>query len=92
MLGIQPYVDEQFYVGFKIGETELGLDPDAADTPGGNAGVVVYWAVEDVNATLNRLLELGATKRDSVQEMESIRLVTVFDPFGNILGIIQYPR
>ncbi len=34
VLGIQPYVDEQFYVGFKIGETELGLDPDAADTPG----------------------------------------------------------
>jgi predicted enzyme related to lactoylglutathione lyase len=70
VLGIQPYVDEQFYVGFKIGETELGLDPDAADTPGGNAGVVVYWAVEDVNATLNRLLELGATKRDSVQERD----------------------
>ena len=90
VLGMEPYVDEQFYVGFKIGNTELGLDPDVKDTPGGNAGVIVYWAVEDVIAVRDRLLELGATQRGEVQEMESICAATVLDPFGNILGIIQY--
>ncbi len=89
VLGIQPYVDEQFYVGFKVGDTELGLDPDATNTPGGDAGVVVYWAVADIHAVLSRLLELGATQRGKVQEMDSIRVATVFDPFGNILGLIQ---
>ena len=92
VLGIQPYVDEQFYVGFQIGDAELGLDPDSSDTPGGNMGIVVYWAVEDINSTLTKLLELGATKRSDVQEMSGVRLATVLDPFGNILGIIQSPR
>lgn len=92
VLGIEPYVDEQFYVGFQVGETELGLDPDAKDTPGGNAGVVVYWAVENANAALAKLLELGATKRGEIQEMDNIKVATVLDPFGNILGIIEYGR
>ena len=31
VLGIDPYFDEPFYVGFNVGGFELGLDPD---TPG----------------------------------------------------------
>ena len=32
VLGMQPYFDEPFYVGFSVGGFELGLIPDA--TPG----------------------------------------------------------
>ena len=28
ILGIKPYFDEPFYVGFNVGGFELGLDPD----------------------------------------------------------------
>ena len=28
VLGIEPYFDEPFYVGFNVGGYELGLDPD----------------------------------------------------------------
>jgi hypothetical protein len=29
LLGIEPYTDEAYYVGFKVGDQELGLDPMA---------------------------------------------------------------
>jgi catechol 2,3-dioxygenase-like lactoylglutathione lyase family enzyme len=29
LLGVEPYFDEPFYVGFNVGGYELGLDPDA---------------------------------------------------------------
>ena len=29
LLGIEPYTDEAYYVGFKVGDQELGWDPMA---------------------------------------------------------------
>jgi predicted enzyme related to lactoylglutathione lyase len=92
-LGIEPYFDQPFYVGFNVGGYELGLDPDASSTPGGKAGVVAYWGVADAEAAVRRLISLGATERSSVQEVgEGIRVATVFDPFSNIFGIIENPH
>ena len=93
VLGIQPYFDQPFYVGFNVSGYELGLDPDAASTPGGKAGAVAYWGVADAQAAYDRLIVLGAVERSAVQEVgEGIRVATVFDPFGNIFGIIQNPH
>ncbi len=93
VLGIGPYFDQPFYVGFNVGGYELGLDPDASSTPGGNGGVGAYWGVLDAEATFRRLIELGAKERSAVQEVgEGIRVATVFDPFGNILGVIENPH
>jgi predicted enzyme related to lactoylglutathione lyase len=92
VLGIEPYFDEPFYVGFNVGGFELGLDPDKSSTPGGNAGVVVYWGVEKLEVALENLVNHGATRRGEVQEVGGgIKLATVFDPFGNILGVIENP-
>jgi len=92
-LGIQPYFDQPFYVGFNVGGCELGLDPDASSTPGAKAGAVAYWGVTNAEETFRRLLSLGATERSAPQEVgEGIRVATVFDPFGNIFGIIQNPH
>lgn len=92
-LGVQPYFDEPFYVGFNIGGFELGLDPDASSTPGGAAGVVVYWGVGDIRAAHARLLQLGAQPRSDFQEVGGgVVLATVLDPFGNILGLIENPQ
>jgi predicted enzyme related to lactoylglutathione lyase len=93
VLGIEPYFDEPFYVGFNVGGYELGLDPDASSTPGGNAGAVTYWGVADAQSAFQRLIELGAKERSGVQQVgEGIRVATVFDPFGNIFGIIENPH
>jgi predicted enzyme related to lactoylglutathione lyase len=92
-LGIEPYFDQPFYVGYNVGGYELGLDPDASSTPGGNHGSVAYWGVTDAQSAFDRLVSLGATERSAVQEVgEGIRVATVLDPFGNILGIIENPH
>jgi predicted enzyme related to lactoylglutathione lyase len=93
VFGIEPYFDQPFYVGFNVGGYELGLDPDPTNTPGGNAGAVTYWGVDDAQAAFDRLVSLGATARSAPQDVgDGIRVATVLDPFGNILGIIQNPH
>jgi predicted enzyme related to lactoylglutathione lyase len=94
ILGIAPYFDQPFYVGFNVGGYELGLDPDSSSAPGGSGGgAVVYWGVADAGSALERLLSLGATARTSVQEVgEGIKVATVLDPFGNVFGVIENPH
>jgi predicted enzyme related to lactoylglutathione lyase len=92
-LGIEPYFDQPFYVGFNVAGYELGLDPDASSTPGGNAGVVAYWGVADAEAAFQHLISIGAKERSAIQDVgEGIRVATVFDPFANIFGIIENPH
>lgn len=93
VFGIEPYFDQPFYVGYNVGGYELGLDPDATSTPGGNGGAVAYWGVTDAAAAFQRLISLGAKERSAVQEVgEGIKVATVFDPFGNIFGIVENPH
>jgi catechol 2,3-dioxygenase-like lactoylglutathione lyase family enzyme len=98
VLGFGPYFDQPFYVGFAVGGFELGLDPDLSEYGGGEAnpdqgGVTVYWGVANAAASLTRLLGLGAVARSPVQDVgEGIKVATVFDPFGNVLGVIENPH
>ena len=49
--------------------------------------------MSDASTALERLLSLGATGRTAVQDVgEGIRVATVLDPFGNVLGIIENPH
>ncbi len=90
VLGEGPYFDEPFYVGFNVGGFELGLSPTEAKTEAGSAHG--YWGVEDVDAEYQRLISLGATAHEALQDVGGgIRLGTVIDPFGNILGVIYNP-
>jgi len=85
-----PYFDEPFYVGFSVGGFELGLIPDGAP---GIDGVQVYWGVPDADAELLRLIGLGAEIHATVQDVGGgIRVASVRDPFGNLLGIIENPQ
>jgi predicted enzyme related to lactoylglutathione lyase len=90
--GTDPYFDEPFYVGFNIGGYELGLVPaEGAAKPGEN-GVVVYWGVPNADDGVAYMLGQGAKKREGVQDVGGgIRLATMFDPWGNVLGIIENP-
>jgi predicted enzyme related to lactoylglutathione lyase len=89
-LGIDPYFDEPFYVGFNVGGYELGLDPDATPAPG---TPVTYWGVSDIQTTWDTLLAQGATADQAPQDVgDGIMVATATDPFGNTLGIIQNPH
>ena len=93
VLGVQPYFDQPFYVGFNVGGFELGLDPDMTGITSGAGSVGVYWGVSDCEAAVSRLLELGASSHSPVQDVgENIRVASVIDPFGNVLGVIENPN
>jgi predicted enzyme related to lactoylglutathione lyase len=91
-LGMAPYFDQPFYVGFNIGGYELGLQPDTPATVAVE-NVVAYWGVDDCQAALDHLLAVGASAQVSVQDVgEGIKVATVRDPFGNVFGMIENPH
>src|SRR5688572_15961941 len=70
LLGIEPYYERPAYVEFRLGDYqhELGLLDSrylgelggSESSAAGPAGVIAYWHVDDVPATLDRLLSMGA--------------------------------
>jgi predicted enzyme related to lactoylglutathione lyase len=90
ILGVAPYFDEPFYVGFSVGGFELGLVPDA--TPG-TAGPQPLWGVVNIDSAYSRLIQLGATPLDPIVEVGGgIKVAAVVDPFGNRFGVIENPN
>ncbi len=104
-LGVQPYYSmdgpdgRAAYVEFRLGDYqhELGLidsrwRPAAAATEPG--GAVMHWHVDDLEATLTRLLSLGAKEFQPITPHGDEGFVTaaVVDPFGNVLGIMTNPH
>lgn len=86
LVGHAPYFDQPFYVGFNVGGYELGLLPDGE-------GVATYWGVDDINAELMRVVALGAKVKEPITDVgDGIKVVTVIDPFGNAIGMIENPH
>jgi predicted enzyme related to lactoylglutathione lyase len=87
--GIKPYYDEPFYVGFDINGSELGIDADIPGPTHGNHSVS-YWAVDDAEKAVKKLVSLGAKiiqPRTNVGG--TIHVAIVEDPFGNHVGLIE---
>ena len=65
----------------------------ALECAAGPGGVVVYWHIDDVTATLERLVLLGARQLEAVTERgPGFVTASVVDPFGNVLGIMYNRR
>jgi catechol 2,3-dioxygenase-like lactoylglutathione lyase family enzyme len=89
LLGVAPYFDEAFYVGFNVGGYELGLLPtaDPAD------GALTYWGVPDVHAAVAASIAQGATEHTPASEVgDDIVTATVRTPQGSIVGFIYNPH
>jgi predicted enzyme related to lactoylglutathione lyase len=90
LLGIEPYTDEAYYVGFRVGDLEIGLDPNGHKK--GMTGPVGYWQVDDIKKSLQLLLDAGAQTQQEVQDVGGGKLIAlVRDGDGNITGLIQSP-
>ena len=91
VLGKGPYFDEAFYVGFNVGGFELGLDPDLTGVEFGSSHAA-YWGVDNLDQGHARLISLGAKPHREPQDVGGgIRIASVIDPFGNVLGLIENP-
>ncbi len=85
LLGVEPYADSAYYVGFKVGDQDIGLDPN-----GHKAGVTAYYHVDDIKKSLQSLLEADS---QIVQEIKDVgggrQIASVRDAEGNIIGLVQ---
>ena len=62
---------------------------DMAATLGG----IAYWGVTSADDAFARLISLGATAHEPIQDVGGgIRIGSVRDPFGNVLGVIENPH
>ena len=88
LLGIEPYADQPYYVGFRLGGIELGLDPTGHSQ--GMTGPIPYSYVDDITGTLQALLDTGATARQDPTDVGGGLLrASVADADGNVIGLIQ---
>ena len=102
LLGTEPYFKRREYVEFRIGDYqhELGIldrryrpSEGSAGPRSAPAGAVVYWHVDDVAATLERLGSMGAKEFEAPRDFgEGFIGASVVDPFGNILGVMYNPH
>lgn len=92
ILGVRPYFDEPFYVGFNVGGYELGLQPAEGEVVYGNNSTT-YWGVDHVQETYERLIAAGATAYEEPTDVGGdIVVAAVKDPWGNLFGIIYNPH
>ena len=90
VLGLQPYFDEPFYVGFNVEGYELGITPDE---PQPGDGHVAYWGVDDIADALGVLMGGGAQPRSDITDVgDGIKVATVVNPVGDIVGLIENPH
>jgi predicted enzyme related to lactoylglutathione lyase len=91
LLGVEPYADAPFYVGFRVGDQELGLDPRGHSK--GMTGPVGYWNVHDIRSALKALLDAGVEVQQEVTDVgRGLLIAAVKDADGNVTGLIQAPR
>ena len=87
-LGVDPYMDQPYYVGFRAGEDEVGLDPNGHTQ--GLTGPVSYLQVTDIRGRLQSLVGSGAQVVQDVRDVGGGRLVaSLKDADGNMLGLMQ---
>jgi predicted enzyme related to lactoylglutathione lyase len=87
-LGVEPYASEPYYVGFRIGDQEIGLDPNGHNH--GMTGALAYYHVDDVAATVRQAIDAGWRTRQDVKDVGGGALAAIVeDPDGNAFGILQ---
>jgi predicted enzyme related to lactoylglutathione lyase len=88
LLGTEPYVDQPYYVGYRVDGQEIGLDPNAeGDAP------ISYVESGDVKADLEALKGAGAQVVSEPREVGGGLLVAqVKDASGNVVGLRQPPK
>lgn len=88
LLGVEPLMDEVYYVGYRVADQDIGLDPQGHAK--GMTGPLAYYNVDDILATLKALLGAGAVAQDEVRDVGGGKLIaSVKDADGNPIGLIQ---
>ncbi|MCZ2860958.1 VOC family protein [Blastococcus sp. VKM Ac-2987] len=79
-----------FYLGLRVGNSELGLTADGDAGPGAPGRVLLSIEVPDVDGVLPRVTELGGSAPSGSNDMPwGQRVAHVTDPDGNAVNLTQ---
>jgi predicted enzyme related to lactoylglutathione lyase len=82
--GVEPYADSPYYVGYMVGDMEVGLDPNST------VGPIGYTDVADIQASLKDMTDVGAEIiQDSKDVGNGLLIAQVKDTDGNVVGLRQ---
>jgi predicted enzyme related to lactoylglutathione lyase len=88
LFGADPVMDEVYYVGWSVAGQDVGLDPNGRSK--GMTGPVGYWHVDDLDKSLQSLLDAGAVVQQPVSDVGGgKRIASVKDADGNVIGLLQ---
>jgi predicted enzyme related to lactoylglutathione lyase len=83
-LDVDPYVESPYYVGYRVGDQEVGLDPNS------KIGPIAYTDVKDIKSSLQTMVKVGAEVVQDVKEAGGGLLIAqVKDSDGNVVGLRQ---
>ncbi|MGH9004230.1 MAG: VOC family protein, partial [Acidimicrobiia bacterium] len=90
VLGVAPAQDEPYSVGFRVGDQDVGLDPNGHRK--GMTAPVAYVEVDDIKGRLDQLLDAGAETQQPITDVGGGKLIAlVKDADGNVTGLAQTP-
>ena len=85
LLGVEPYADQPYYVGFRIDDQDIGLVPGNPE-----GGVTAFFHVDDIKGSLQILVDAGAQIIQNIKNVGGERLIaSAKDKDGNIIGLVQ---
>ena len=84
-LGTEPYAESPYYVGYKVDDREVGLDPNGK-------AVVCYIDVDDIESRLKTFTDAGATIVMDSKDVGGGLLVAQVEVEGNVLGLRQQAK
>ena len=83
-LDVEPYVEGPYYVGYRVGDQEVGLDPNS------KIGPIAYTDVKDIKSSLQTMIKVGAEVVQDVKDVGGGLLIAqVTDIDGNVVGLRQ---
>src|SRR5690348_14112631 len=83
-LGTEPYADSAYYVGYKLDDREVGLDPNGQS-------IVSYIETDDIEASLKTLQGVGAEITMVPKDVGGGLKVAQVEIEGNVMGLRQQP-
>jgi predicted enzyme related to lactoylglutathione lyase len=83
-LGADPYVDSPYYVGYRVGEHEVGLDPNS------KVGPIAYVDVNDIRGSVDDMVKAGGEIVQDVKDVaRGLLIAQLKDADGNVVGFRQ---
>lgn len=79
-----------FYIGLRLGDSELGLSSDSGVRPGDPGRMLLSIEVPEVDAVLPTVTELGGSAPGPANDMPwGQRVAHIKDPDGNVVNLTQ---